>query len=166
MTSTWREVAPLVTSQRAISLACTAVSTLQLSSYVPNANLVCATLVLRRFSKQHQLRGATRTRDEQKAARCRRQDDAGDSAPSTAACRLPSELRRCCSVRRYKASVAFDSTCRDLITSATLCFERSSCSGHDLQRPAMDRGGEASRRAAGWRCGRLTEAPQRPSLAG
>ena len=93
-----------------------------------------STLVLRRFSKQHQLRGATRTRDEQKAARCRRQDDAGDSAPSTAACRLPSELRRCCSVRRYKASVAFDSTCRDLIKSATLCFERSSCSGRT--RPA------------------------------
>ena len=46
-----------------------------------------------------------------------------------------------------QASVAFDSTCRDLITSATLCFERSSCSGHDLQRPAVDRGSEASRRA-------------------
>ena len=28
-------------------------------------------------------------------------------------------------MRRYKASVAFDSTCRDLISSATLCFERA-----------------------------------------
>ena len=37
-------------------------------------------------------------------------------------------------MRRYKASVAFDSTCRDLIKSATLCFERSSCSGRT--RPA------------------------------